>query len=216
MNNVSFKKHIIFFVLISFFYTYKVQANSMEGLSVKKESFEISENHELGYSYVYKNGKWKKFWKEFAIGFLEEIMTPAAPPNDNDEDFSYSELKDIDVFAKKVLGSKEAAMEFAFNLDELIHSENQYINEEDFAKVFKNDNSLMVLIRRIVSGKSKANPNKPSPRVTDRIIKKGDAKVQQKSMRIDRGDKINVDKEKSVSIGRLLGKLAAKIIKHFL
>ncbi|MCH3884921.1 hypothetical protein [Tenacibaculum aquimarinum] len=214
MKKVLLKNRLLFLLLFALMFSLTTKANSYTEIKTEVEPTIICIDYIASPSDDFKDGKWKKFWKEFLIGFLEEIMTPIAGPNGNDNDFSNEEIMAIQKFAKEKIRNKEEAVKFMSQLDDLIQSDNQYITNEELSVVFKKDNSLMDLIRKITRKNNTVRPSKDVKRVERQNGK--NLKTDRKSMRVqpNKGDVV-IDKNRP-GIGRLLGKLAAKILKHFL
>lgn len=215
-------------LVLGLLFTFNANANSIEGLSFNTEPIQtdliFTDYYHTDIIYIYKDGKWKKFWKEFFTGFLEEIMKPVASPNNNDNDFTQEELKAIEMYAIKTVRNKETALEIISQLDEVIHADKQYITQEDLASVFKNDNSFRDLLNKIIKRKISEKPdrsdrpviNDGKDKIKTKSLKRTELRVKSKTMKIDQGGKFVINKDKQISIGRLLGRLAGKILKHFL
>ncbi|WP_298780072.1 hypothetical protein [uncultured Polaribacter sp.] len=227
MNILQLKKRLAFVVMFGFLLTFTInaKANVVSSVDCFENSIipaELNDTETIYYPieyYDFKNGKWKRFWRDVLEGILTEILTPIAPPNDNDNDFSREDLKAIQSFAKEKIGSKEEALELYYKMEMLILSENQYIKENELLEVFKKDNSMRDLLNKIFNKKNKTtSSNKVN--FKNRNLKtttKADTKLSEKAIKFkgNRGD-IIIDKNQPKNIGRLIGRIIGKIIKHFI
>ena len=167
---------------------------------------------------MYKDGKWKARWKELGEGFLDGFKDAVKPIHQENNDYGLNnrDYELLNTFMKDRMNSKESLSKALTQLEKIVKSNKNAIDEKELMSVFYHDNRLKQLIDKI----KKHLPSKEVNRYTSNKVSNKTVAVKKETMTAKRGINIQngivTDKYKTGifrAIGYVIGWIGGNLVK---
>jgi len=202
-----------------------VNASEMPAQKYFNEIIVDSEYHN---DLLIKDGKWKERWQKFLEGFLEGFKDGVGGINNSGsgdttssgftkEDFNY-----IFKYAKKNVGSLDAAISLTYEAEQLIHNESSVITNAQMLRVFNGNEKLLDIIKKGMTNSTfpkKENMKKSLVKSKRGVLEsKKVNKIEENIAKRFNGKDVFLDKEKSPGrfwkvLGYVVGWIAGNFVK---